>query len=146
MVDAPAATSGEVASLDEATVLVVDANPLAQSMIKAMLAPAVRSVSAVGDLSEATDALAAQPVDLVFADGTMLFAAGTDGVAALKRACGTARLVCALPAAQAADLPDLLARGADAVLLKPLSAAQLIARLGSALQPVENNAQIVAAA
>ena len=146
VVDAPAATGAPVGSLDQAAVLVIDANPLAQSMIKAMLAPAARAVSAVGDLQEALEALAAQPADLIFTDGLLLLCDGPTAAAALKKAGRGARLVASLPAARAADLPELLAQGADQVLLKPLSALQLVAALDASLRADKEIAHIVAAA
>ena len=117
--------------------LVVDANPLAQGMLKAMLEPAARSVSAVGDVDDAIEAALGAPADIIFADGLLL--APSEGapsaLAALKAAYPSARIVAALPAAAAAQAPGLLAAGADGVVIKPISGADLLVRLGQVMAP-----------
>ena len=144
----PEAVEAEaVTGLASATLLVLEPNPLAQGMLRAVLTPACRSVSFAADLAAALETLASARIDLVFADGASLIATGDAGeaVARLAAAAPSAKIAATLPAAAAADLPTLAQAGVDQVLMKPISASDIIARL-DALMSAETPAEAIAAA
>lgn len=124
--------------LGAAHVLVVDPNLLAQSILKATLAPATASVAAVGGDASAHAHLSTAAVDLLILDHAALAANGCAGAALsrLREAAPGARTVVLCPAASRDAEPLLIAAGADRVVMKPVTAADLLHYLGDLWSPV----------
>jgi CheY-like chemotaxis protein len=123
--------SGAV-GLAGASVLLVEANPLAQSVLKAALGPRVATIEVAATLPSALTLLNSRPFDLVLAEGRTL-ADGDDalgGLASLRTAAGDGRLS-VLWGGAPADAPSLVERGAHHVAAKPISTADLLLELQS---------------
>ncbi|RAK57948.1 CHASE2 domain-containing protein [Phenylobacterium deserti] len=125
------AVSGRtITSASGGGVLLVDANPLTQSVLKAALAPHFGSLEVAGDLEEAAALLRTQAFQLLVADGAVVSQAGSvEGrLAELVARAGGARLV-VLWAGPSEMQPKLLAAGADHVAQKPIRTVDLVASL-----------------
>ena len=127
-VDAP---RGPVGSLSDVRLLLVDANPLTQGMLRAVLAPAVAAVHAVPDITALDGALVDHRPDLVLIEGSPLdpptVTAGiAAGVAAGAR-------VAVLFRADGAFGADMLVASGALPIAKPLAAPALIAQLAACL-------------
>jgi signal transduction histidine kinase len=123
--------AAEAAGLGAVALLLVEANPLAQGMLKAALSPQVARLEVVGSADAALDALKTRGFDLVLAEGGTLAQADTDATAGLARlavAAGQARLS-VLWGGAAEDVAGLLQAGAERVVRKPISAGDLVAEL-----------------
>ena len=143
-----AEASGGAAGLASAALLVLEPNPLAQGMMRAVLAPACRSVTFAADVATAMETLGSAGVDLVVADGPTLLAAPDlqAVVAGFMAGPNAPKLVATLPAVSAAQRPALLEAGVDAVIVKPVSATDLMARLDAVLAADASPRAIAAAA
>ncbi|WP_285736982.1 SpoIIE family protein phosphatase [Kitasatospora phosalacinea] len=134
-----AADAGDAAAGDDtgpAHVLVVDDNADLRDYLTRVLAGAGHRVTAVGDGDRALAAVRAATPDLVISDVMM---PGTDGlqlVAALRADPRTAVLPVLLLSARAGrdDAIGGFESGADDYLVKPFAAADLLARVRSALR------------
>jgi signal transduction histidine kinase/tetratricopeptide (TPR) repeat protein len=85
VVEAPEAIAeGSRSELDDAYVLVVEANPLSQSMMRVMLQARVRHLEIVADMAAAAAACAVQSFDHIIADGPTLFRCAQDEAAAIQ--------------------------------------------------------------
>ncbi|MER7167082.1 SpoIIE family protein phosphatase [Micromonospora sp. NPDC000207] len=130
--DAPAATAGEsqVAG-SSARVVVADDNADMREYLIRLLRSAGHRVEAVADGQAALDAVRVHPPDLVVSDVMMPRLDGLQLVAALRadpRTAGTPVLLLSARAGQEASIEGLDA-GADDYLVKPFSAAELLARV-----------------
>ena len=116
--------------LDDCRLLVCDANPLTQAVIKATLAPQARSVEAVGSREEAEGA--GGRFDLVLVDAGALGAERQARLAALRSLAAAVA-----PAVVAVMIPDigedeasrLLGAGAAQIIRKPIASSALAGAL-----------------
>ena len=128
--DARADRRGAPRALQDCRVLVCDANPLTQAVIKATLAAQAQSVEAVGSCEEAEGA--GGRFDLVLVDAAALGAERQARLASLR-----ALAAAAAPAVVAVLIPDigedeagrLLGAGAAQIIKKPIAASALAGEL-----------------
>jgi signal transduction histidine kinase/BarA-like signal transduction histidine kinase len=118
------------AHLADAELLVIDANPLAQGVMRALLAGETGSLLFVSDLEQALAHLEKRGADHVLADGAALNL-DSDAVSALAEAAraARARLTLLWPNPSPAQIAELTARGANQLLAKPISATELLPAL-----------------
>ncbi|HZG90509.1 MAG TPA: ATP-binding protein, partial [Pseudonocardia sp.] len=116
-------------------VLVADGDPDVRAYIARLLAE-YWQVQSVADGAQALAAAVADPPDLVVADAGVAELDGLSLVRALRSEPGTAGVPVVLVSAEAGEGPAVtaLAAGADDYLVKPFSARELVARVGSHLQ------------
>lgn len=145
---ADAVEAEEPPGLASTALLVFETNPLAQGMLRAVLASACRSLTFAPDMATAMETLASARIDLIFADGPALIALGDvkAAVGALRGERNALKVVATLPAACAAEAPGLVAAGVDQVIVKPISASDLIARLDAVARSEAVPAPVAAAA
>ncbi len=129
---APAAAAAAADQFADCSILLVDANPLSQSILRAVLQPKVRAFAVVGSLAEALPALDGAACDLVLADLVALELDGEDRARAVRALADAAHpapltVMAAAPTDQEAAL--LLASGAAQVIRKPIAAQALAAEL-----------------
>jgi signal transduction histidine kinase len=133
----PALVEAEAAAFEDCRLLLVDANPLTQAVIRAVLAPTVRSVDTVASGEEATAAAAASRFDIVLADAMAL---GGDPAAQVAAAHTLAATIAPAPlAVMAADLGEdsavaLLRAGVAQIIRKPIPASALIGELAAGFE------------
>ena len=134
---APEGASARGASLADCRLLVVEANPLAQSVLRSMLSSHVRGLEVVGDAEAALEMLGLQRFDHVLADGAALAAELDERVANLSRLAQAAAAPVSLmwPSPDEALVARLRAAGAAEILAKPISPAELLAALRRAREP-----------
>ena len=119
-------------TLSDCRLLVCDANPLSQAMIKAVLGPQARAIEAVASFGAAEEAAASGRFDLVLIDASAL---GLERQARLSALRGlTATVSPALVAVMTADIADdeaarLSGAGAAQIIRKPIAAAALAGEL-----------------
>ena len=119
-------------TLSDCRLLVCDANPLSQAMIKAVLGPQARAIEAVASFKAAEEAAASGRFDLVLIDASAL---GLERQARLSALRGlTATVSPALVAVMTADIADdeagrLSGAGAAQIIRKPIAAAALAGEL-----------------
>ncbi len=121
-----------VRQLGDCRLLIVEANPLAQSVLRATLAPRVREVEVVPSAGEALEALRLGGRDHILADGAALGGAEEERLQALRdvvAAAGAAALSLMWPSPDEALKARLLGAGASQVLAKPITPADLAAAL-----------------
>ncbi|MBW8484144.1 SpoIIE family protein phosphatase [Actinomadura parmotrematis] len=119
-----------------ARVLIADDNADMRQYLARLLEAAGYEVTAVTDGRAALDAVRADPPDLVVSDVMMPRMSGLQLVAALRgdrRTAGTPVLLLSARAGQEASIEGLEA-GADDYLVKPFSAAELLARVRANVQ------------
>jgi signal transduction histidine kinase/CheY-like chemotaxis protein len=124
------AQSAPANSLEAASVLLLEANPLARSMLKAVLAPETAAVLPAATIEEAVAAMRARRFDLILVEGKTLSAEADacETLGRLAAGCGAAR-ICVLWSGEADAVAQLLAAGADGVARKPIAAPALVAQL-----------------
>jgi signal transduction histidine kinase len=119
-----------VERLADVEMLVVDSNPLAQGVLRAMLGGQTAGLSFVANLEAAVHHLETQGADHVLADGVAL---GLDPDAARSLADAArdvgARMTLLWPAPSAADRDALTTRGVVHLLAKPIPASELVPAL-----------------
>jgi signal transduction histidine kinase len=118
--------------LAECRVLICDANPLTQAVVKASLAPKGRLVEAVGSPSEAETAGASGRFDLVVVDAGALGGERQARLSALRRlatAVTPAEVVLLTPEVGEDEAGRLLGAGAVQLIRKPIAAAALAGEL-----------------
>ena len=127
----PDADQAVGAPLSACRLLVVEANPLAQSVLRSALSGEVRGIEIVGGVEAALELLGVQRFDHVLADGAALAADLDDRVANLARVVQAAAAPVSLlwPGPDEALVQRLCAAGATEVLAKPISPADLLAAL-----------------
>ncbi|MCW3845632.1 ATP-binding protein [Sphingomonas sp. LB-2] len=128
LAEAPEAEAGPTA---QGTMLVLDRNPIARSMLKTLLEPRVGALRFLAAPQEALDALAEPGVTHLVIDEGTLKAAGDDpyavlaGLVAAAREAGAASAILWLKPDEAVR-GALQASGVDQVIEKPVSGAALI--------------------
>ena len=139
---APAIARREVTSLAEAQLLLLEPNPLSQSILRALLAPHVATLHVVTDAADASRILAGGAVDHVLADGA---AFGLDPVAARRfvEEAGTG-VTFLWPSPDEAVIRELTEAGAHRILVKPISAPDLLARLRMRYAPSASDRELAA--
>ncbi|UAK24470.1 ATP-binding protein [Sphingomonas nostoxanthinifaciens] len=138
-------SAGAPSKLAAADLLLVDANPLAQGIMRALLTPAVGSLRIVASLDEALAAIAAGGVDHVVADGgTLGLDAGRAGAVADAAHAAGARLTLLWPQPDASTADDLRARGVTHLIAKPIQAPDLLAALQMVYDPQPASRDIAA--
>jgi signal transduction histidine kinase len=118
--------------LSACRLLVVEANPLAQSVLRSALSPRVRELAIAASAADALDALKNAAHDHVLADGAALGPSEAERIqalAALTGASGSAALSLMWPSPDEALRARLLAAGAAQVLAKPITPAELASSL-----------------
>ncbi len=129
--DLDGASPAPAHSLQTSSVLLVDANPLFQRVLKAALADHVSSVAIAPSLEAALEAMDTQRFDLVLIEGQTLILGSSDPSAALGElvaGAAGARLSILWGGPQEEEL-RLLAAGADHLARKPISPADLVSQL-----------------
>jgi signal transduction histidine kinase/CheY-like chemotaxis protein len=146
-------TAGRPAALSEARLVVVEANPLTQGMMRGILEPVAAVVDCLSDGEGAIAAVRAATVDHLLVEARSATVEGLsllDSLRALIAACREAGVQISLLFAPGDDLPlDEMARlGPTQLILKPVNAIQLIAALQGAyaeVLPEENPLQMASA-
>ncbi|MDO6413988.1 ATP-binding protein [Sphingomonas sp. BIUV-7] len=126
----PALPDGEPKRLSATRLLLVEANPLSQSVMRAVLTPHVATLAARSGADEAIGAIEAGEVDLVLIDAATI---GSDMIEAGKLVSagfpyGT-RLALLWPSPERAIEEAAAAHGVALLIAKPINAAELVARL-----------------
>lgn len=127
------------ATLEDSSLLVVGANPLARGMLSAVFRPVVSRLAFAASLDDAQLAMRAGPIDLVLVEGTALSTEGSTGIDRLREfgeeRSGAGLLVITLWPAAATDLEmtAVVNSGIAGVIQKPISADNLVARLRAAI-------------
>jgi signal transduction histidine kinase/Tfp pilus assembly protein PilF len=122
------ADAGRPTALADCRVLICDANPLTQAVVKATLSPKGRLVESVGSPAEAETAAASGRFDLLVVDAAAL---GGERQARLKalqrlaRAAAPAEVVVLTPEIGEDEAGRLLGAGAVQLVRKPIAAAAL---------------------
>lgn len=126
------AAGGAAAALQDAMVLLVEANPLARGVLKAALSAHVAGLEIVGALSDARQIAAARACDLILIEGKTLSDPGRGAGEVLAQFAGMApeAKIVVLWAGEADEGRQLEAFGADLVVQKPIPAGELLERLG----------------
>ena len=135
---AGAEASNAAESLAAASVLLVEANPLAQGILKAALAGEVAALEIVASSDKAGAALGTRRYDILLVEGKVLAGSAKEAPRALRalaRAAAGAHVL-VLWAGEAGDMAPLQAAGAHRILLKPIDTAGLVREL-KALYPRE---------
>lgn len=125
------ADGGTATALQDATVLLVESNPLARGVLKAALSAQVSNLGIVGTLGEARQFIAGRACDLVLVEGKTLSEpqrAAAEVLADFAREARAARIA-VLWAGEAEEAVSLRAVGADLVVQKPIAAGELAERL-----------------
>ena len=143
--EAPAAAGASPPGLEDCRLLICDANPLSQSVIKAVLQPHVRTVEAIAGWSLAEEGR----FDLVLVDASAL---GAERPAQLEALRGLAEAVS--PAAVClliANLGDddgraLVAAGAAQIIRKPIAAGALAGELRAGVAARRAPERVISAA
>jgi CheY-like chemotaxis protein/anti-sigma regulatory factor (Ser/Thr protein kinase) len=129
--------------LADCRLLVCDANPLTQAVIKATLAPHARSAEAVASCEAAEEAAASGRFDLVLIDASALGGERQARLAALRSL--AASVAPALVAVMIADIGEdeagrLLGAGAAQIVRKPIAAPALAGELRAGFTARANSA------
>ena len=137
---------GGACPLDRAAILIVQANPMASSMMRAALQGEARTVETVSDLPAAEAASAVQAFDRVVVDGPSVLATGEPAAvaAALAALAPQAALLVLADPKDEAGLAALRAEARLSVLVKPVAKPALVAALKAAAEPAETPIQAVA--
>jgi signal transduction histidine kinase len=124
-------------TLASCSVLAVEPNPLAQSLLRAALTSEVRGLEVVSSWPEALGALAGQTFDLILADGSALEDQGGEALAMLPSLVREARgtPVVALWSGDPDDVERLLTGGCAHVVRKPIATGDLVAELRGVCEP-----------
>jgi signal transduction histidine kinase/CheY-like chemotaxis protein len=129
--------------LADCRLLICDANPLTQAVIKATLAPHARAVEAVASSEAAEEAAASGRFDLVLVDASALGGERQTRLAALRAL--AAAVTPALVAVMIADIGEdeagrLLGAGAAQIVRKPIAASALPGELHAGFTARANSA------
>lgn len=133
---------GAPRTLADCTVLLVEANPLAQSMMKAALAPHVRALELVGSGALALAALEQKHFDRILVEGAAAQLPDTERLDSIRQLIEAARqapvsVLWSQPTEE--DTAAILALGAAQVLAKPMSPAAIVERLKETCEAVLDN-------
>lgn len=115
--------------------LIVEANPLTQSVLKSVVAPLGLAAETAASLDAAVERLGAGGVAALLVDANGLGAHMDDRLKALSRltSAGARRIVVTWPSPDEETLHNLRGAGAAQVIAKPISAARLTAALREGL-------------
>jgi signal transduction histidine kinase len=135
--DQPMETGEAATGLASASLLLVDANPLSRSVMRAILEPVSARLDVAANLAMAAVQVSVSSPDVIVADGAAL--KGPDGTMAagfqkLIAAAPAARLVVLLAAADAEQAALLNTVGARKVLVKPITGPALAAELSDCFE------------
>ncbi len=111
--------------------LIIEANPLAQSVLRSALTPKVRDLEIAGAPQEALQALKLGVFDHVLADGAALGAAEEDRLEQLSAVAALTAVSVMWPSPDDALKGRLLEAGAAQVLAKPITPADVSAALNA---------------
>ena len=132
--EAPAGPAAGPRPLSASRVLVVEANPLTQGMMRALLHPRCQALAVAGSPDAAAVALSEGQFDVIIAD--LAAVGGVGAVAALAASAGERAAVVILSASlDHAQEVTLAADGASLVLAKPIGGGALIAALARIVGP-----------
>jgi signal transduction histidine kinase/CheY-like chemotaxis protein len=136
---APASDEIEAAprGLEACRILVCDANPLAQAVLKTTLQPITRGIEAVESCEAARAAAADGRFDMVLVDAAALGAerqARLTALRALTAAAGQALVIVLTPEIGEDEAGRLLGAGAAQIIKKPIAAAALADELRAGFQ------------
>ncbi len=131
----PSAGDASASSLSDCRLLVIEANPLIQSVLRGALSAHVRALE-IADGAAALDLLRIERFDRVLADAGALGVDLDERVAGVSRVAEAARAPVAVlwPAPDEALIGRLRAAGAAEVLSKPITPADLLAALRRACE------------
>ncbi|OYU71014.1 MAG: hypothetical protein CFE28_14045 [Alphaproteobacteria bacterium PA2] len=129
-------------SLADSTVLLVEANPLAQSMMKAALAPHVRALEIVGSGALALSTLEQKHFDRIILEGAASQLPDIERLESIRTLLEAARnspvsVLWSQPTED--DTQALLALGVAQVLAKPMSPQAIVERLKESCETVLDN-------
>jgi CheY-like chemotaxis protein len=147
----PAMEDQPAEAFTDCRLLLVDSNPLSQSVVRAVLAPKLKAIEAAACAETAAGAAAQARFDLALADGAVLPDAPADRFRAareLAEAVAPAPLVLMVAGLKDGEAGALLAAGVAQVVRKPITAPTLVAELAAgfaARQRVAAAAQTAAA-
>jgi signal transduction histidine kinase/ActR/RegA family two-component response regulator len=130
--EAAAQARGRACELGDCRLLIVEANPLAQSVLRGAFAPKVRDLEIIASADEALEALRLGVFDHVLADGAAMGASEVERLqrlSSLSQASPTPVSVM-WPSPDEALQARILKAGAAQVLAKPITPADLAAALG----------------
>jgi signal transduction histidine kinase len=119
-------------TLQDCRVLLVDANPLSQAVLRAVLAPQARMVEAVTTVEDALSAVQGGRFDLILTDAGALgveTAARLETAQALAEAAAPAALVVMIADAREDEVARLTTAGAVQIIRKPIAAPVLAEQL-----------------
>lgn len=138
----PVRMAARATALSAASVLLLEANPLHQSILRALLQSHVRVLRVTGDADEALAAVRAGGVDHVVADGGALgHDPGRVAALAAAAAAGSTRMTLLWSAPDEAAAAALAEAGARHIVAKPVSGPDLVKALqrvyGIAITPQE---------
>jgi signal transduction histidine kinase/CheY-like chemotaxis protein len=126
--DVAAAPEVPADSFERAAVLVVEANPIAQSALKAALEPHVGRLELAASCEAATSLLRSRRFDILLAEGKSVSLGGQgagQAIASLREETAGAHLAILWAGAED-EIPGLLAHGADQVVRKPIGTVELV--------------------
>ncbi|MDZ4371738.1 MAG: CHASE2 domain-containing protein [Phenylobacterium sp.] len=128
---ASSAGAEDESHLAAASVLLVEANPLAEGVLKAALADHVSGLEIARSLAEAHAALGARRFDLLLVEGKCLSPGDADAFEAVERLAreGSGAAVVVLWAGSPEEAPGLKRAGARLVIPKPIATADLVQAL-----------------
>ncbi|WP_293968379.1 ATP-binding protein [Sphingomonas sp.] len=136
---------GQAKRLPSARLLLVEANPLSQSVMRAVLTPHVASLAAVSNVDEAIAIIDSGEADLILVDAATL---GSDmsqaGRLALSGNAAGARLALLWPSPDREIEEAAAAQGVELLIAKPINATDLVARLTSLMVGTPSPAGIAA--
>ena len=132
----------EARALTESRVLLVEANPLAQSMMKAALTPHVQSLEIVGSGALALSTLEHKNFDRVLVEGAAAYIPDMERLQSIGALITAARgapvsILWSQPSEE--DISTLLALGVAQVIAKPLSPQAIVERLKDSCSSVVDN-------
>jgi len=116
-------------SLADVVLLLLEPNPLAQGILRALIGPHVARLEVAGTPAAAAELLTQGGIDHLLADGGA-FGCRPAEVASLLAGAGGARVTMLWPAPDEAVVAALAVAGADEVIAKPIAAPELLVRLG----------------
>ena len=139
------------ATLDEARLLIVEANVLTQSILRAVLAPAVGTIDTVDSADAAERALAQGWADHLLVEAASVRVEGQEPLAKLHELLATARTMgvrttLLFSMVDGFDPAAMITLGASQVAMKPIGAGDLINAMATLYSPAEPEAPVATAA
>ena len=136
--------AGGARTLADCAVLLVEANPLAQSMMKAALAPHVRALEIVGSGALALSTLEQKHFDRIVVEGAASQLPDTERMESIQRLIEAARkspvsVLWSQPTDE--DTQALMTLGAAQVLAKPMSPQAIVERLKETCEAALDDAE-----